>query len=388
MEQKIAFVASHLGHGGLQRMIGFVAEQCLAYFDKAYFYEIYNSPVKLTFSEQIEKKNIFNSPPPNTKMPLHKKVWRIMLSIYNIRKFCKQLDVGIVCAFGLLEIFASSIAVLGLKTKVIASERGSPESTSKKAQIFAIMSYFLCDGIVFQLENARNFFPKFIQNKSIIIHNPYIPKKEIMPCPTSMRLKTITTAAAQFSLRKGIDILIRAFAIVNQRHPDYTLVIYGQGVLLDEYKVLASSLAIEDSVTFPGLVENVAEEICNSSVFVLPSRFEGIPNVLIEALAAGVPVVATDCPPGGPRLLTNNGQRGFLVKVDDYREMAYSICRILEDNNVSEQLSIDAIKVKNDFDIIKIKQQWIEYILSFIACDKSKKTLYRKYKENGDAESF
>lgn len=362
MKKKVAFIISHLGHGGHQKMMSFVAESCVKHFEEVHMIEIFNSEVKVPLDESVILHNIYEGTENNnTKIGKIKSARNILSTAKELRKKLKDIDPDIICAFGIKDILLSVISSFFLKIRIVGSERRSPESYNWRVKLLTKVFYRYCDGMVFQLENAKDFFSNSIKKKSMVIPNPYKSNKEHIQYDVNKRNKTITTAAARFEPQKGIDTLIKAFNLVHEKHNDYNLIIFGSGRLIDEYRSLVSSLDLNEYVQFPGLVKNVAETVLDSAVFVLPSRLEGIPNVLMEVLGAGVPVVATDCPPGGPRLLTNNGNRGILVEVDDSRKMATAICRIIEDKKLAEKLSVKGPEVIEEFGESKIANLWVDF---------------------------
>ncbi|MCP2727683.1 glycosyltransferase [Limnofasciculus baicalensis] len=127
--------------------------------------------------------------------------------------------------------------------------------------------------------------------------------------------------------QKDFTTLIRAFAIVRQFQPS-RLVILGEGEQKDRLMALARELGVENDVAFLGFVENPYSYMARSSVFVLSSIQEGLPTVLIEAMAIGTPVVSTNCPSGPDEILAN-GKYGELVPVGDSKAMADGILRVL-----------------------------------------------------------
>jgi len=129
---------------------------------------------------------------------------------------------------------------------------------------------------------------------------------------------------------KGFRILIRAVAKINPTHP-VKLVIAGQGADLDYLQSLATELGIREHVSFPGFVANPLPLMKQASVYVLSSYLEGMPNALLEAIASGTPVVATDCPTG-PREVLDDGKIGALVPMGDVDAMANAIIEVLEGN--------------------------------------------------------
>lgn len=120
--------------------------------------------------------------------------------------------------------------------------------------------------------------------------------------------------------QKGFDTLIRAFAVARGDVP-CRLVILGEGPLRTELTALTRSLGVASSVQLAGFKPNPFSYMANCQLFVSASRWEGLPNVLIQALASGAPVVATDCP-SGPREILDGGTHGALVTVDDVNGLA------------------------------------------------------------------
>ena len=147
---------------------------------------------------------------------------------------------------------------------------------------------------------------------------------------------------------KDFLTLLRASNIV-RRNRNVRLMILGEGPERFALESLAQELGMTGVVTLPGFVENPLPFIANASVLVLTSRFEGLSNVLIEALACGTPVVATDCP-GGPTEILGGGRYGKLAPVGDFKEVARAIEGTLENppdpmflKSAAERFSVDAI---------------------------------------------
>lgn len=129
--------------------------------------------------------------------------------------------------------------------------------------------------------------------------------------------------------QKDFQTLIHAFAQVRQTR-EVRLVILGEGELRRQLEALVQSLGLENDVALPGFVNNPFAYMRRAAVFVLSSRWEGLPGVLIQAMACGVPVVATDCP-SGPAEILENGRWGRLVPVGDVDALAEAIIATLDD---------------------------------------------------------
>jgi glycosyltransferase involved in cell wall biosynthesis len=137
----------------------------------------------------------------------------------------------------------------------------------------------------------------------------------------------VVLAAGRLVALKGYDTLLRAFARVRQQMPA-RLVILGEGPERSNLERLAAELGVAADVDMPGFDPNPFRYMRRAGVFVLSSRYEGLPNVLIQALACGCPVVSTDCP-SGPWEILDGGRYGVLVPVDDVEAMARAIVRAL-----------------------------------------------------------
>lgn len=352
-DRKLVFIVHNLGFGGAQKMLVYVAEACLPHYRTIKLLALSDKNTELTIDSRIYIDKL-NYVLYENKI---KKIGEKMKTIKGIRQYLKKEQPDAVCIFGLDTFLLARIALIGLTTRIIVSERNAPTSYGKIWYQFSKWLYQKSDSIVFQLEDVKKLYNQRIRKKSYVIPNPY--RENGVSCFEGERKKIITAAAAKFDHRKGIDTLIRAFAIVHEKHPEYRLIVYGDGPLKDTYVTLVRKLNLVENVSFPGSVSNVAEKINDSSAFVLPSRNEGIPNVLMEAMGTGVPCVACDCIPGGPRLLMNSGERGILVPVDDIKTMADAMIQIIENPKLQKELSTKGQEIKDIFSDKKIKRMWI-----------------------------
>lgn len=151
--------------------------------------------------------------------------------------------------------------------------------------------------------------------------HPWLVDSAQRDCP-------VLIAGGGLRRQKGFDELLRAFAVARASRP-LRLIVMGQGRLRRSLERLASRLGIAADVDFAGFVENPYPLIAAADLFVLSSRFEGVGNVIVEAVAAGLPVVATDCPTG-PREVLSTNQWSRLVPVGDASAMANAILETLE----------------------------------------------------------
>lgn len=254
----------------------------------------------------------------------------------------------------------------GTHTVSVGTERANPFVlyAGRGMNLLRKTASRFCDGFVCQTEKALSFFPEGTRKKAAVIPNAIFNPLVFRTAVPAKREKVVT-ALGRLDENKGFDVLLRAFAMVRRSFPEYTLTVFGEGKSRSDLENLACSLHLSDCVSFPGVEEKAVLQIARSAVFVLSSRSEGMPNALIEAMAAGVPCVSTECDMG-PKELIKDGQNGLLVPVDDAEAMAQAICRILRDRSFSDSLSVNALQIRNTHSIEKITQLWLDYFGTLI----------------------
>ena len=341
MKRTIAFIINTLRVGGAAKMMSYVA----ALTEEAGF-SVYRISM---FDDGKDDKNTIN-----LGIKAKGAAWRIHAAEI-IRSAVKEIHPDVVCAFVSDVAFTARLATLGLDCIFASAERGDPYTLNRKWKCLVKWAYRNSDYCFFQLAKARDFFGNRVKKKSYVIPNSIVPNTSSF---SGIRNKRIVSAG-RFVPEKDFASLIHAFKLVHDLHKDYTLCIYGDGPLQDAYNKLVSDLGIQDAVSFPGYSKNVSADICRDSVFVLSSKYEGMPNSLIEAMACGVPTVSTNCTPGGPAFLTKEGQRGLLVSVGDIKSMSEAICSIIENEELSETLSKRGLEVITELAPSVIDPLWI-----------------------------
>lgn len=189
-------------------------------------------------------------------------------------------------------------------------------------------------------------------NNVNVIHNPlpFLPERQ------SDNSQKQVIAVGRYMPQKGFDRLIPAWAIVSKRHPDWILRIYGDG-MRQQLQQQIDSLGISSTCILEHSTPNIMDKYCESSIFVLSSRFEGFGMVIIEAMACGVPPVSFTCP-CGPRDIISDGKDGLLVENGDIEGMAEKICYLIENDDIRKKMGKQARLDVDRFKIEHIAQQW------------------------------
>jgi glycosyltransferase involved in cell wall biosynthesis len=165
-------------------------------------------------------------------------------------------------------------------------------------------------------------------------------------------------AVGRYTYQKGFDLLIEAWTQVAKRHPDWTLRIYGAGEP-EAYRRLVSEKGLEGTVCCEDATNDVYSKYDESSIFVLSSRYEGLPLVLIEAMSAGLPCVAFTCP-CGPRDCIDDGKDGILVEAGNTAMLADGICRLIENDDMRKAYGASARQHALQFREENIMHRWVE----------------------------
>jgi glycosyltransferase involved in cell wall biosynthesis len=142
----------------------------------------------------------------------------------------------------------------------------------------------------------------------------------------------VVIAAGRLTRQKGFDMLIPAFAKVASKHPDWELRIFGEGHKVEALRMQIAEFDVADNVKLMGFTQQLPEELSKASIYVLSSRFEGFPMVLLEGMMCGLAPVAFDCPTG-PRDLIDHGENGLIVPHKDVDALASSIIELIEDDD-------------------------------------------------------
>ncbi|WP_309730543.1 glycosyltransferase, partial [Chamaesiphon sp. OTE_75_metabat_556] len=161
--------------------------------------------------------------------------------------------------------------------------------------------------------------------------------------------------------RKGFDLLLKAFHQIHDRHPDWQLTILGEGEIRAELEDLRSQLQLTDRVHLPGAVHNVPDYLHQAALFVLPSRVEGFPMALCEAMVAGLPVLAADCL-SGPRDIIEDGVNGLLVATENVEALAAGLDALMSDPAKRQQLAQAAAQILDRFGLERVMAMWSQEI--------------------------
>ena len=297
---------------------------------------------------------------------------KILLRFQYLRDLIREEKPDIVISFTRRPNYRALVSGFGLKVPIVPAVRQDPKSyyNSLADRILIPLLYPTAAGCVFQTGEQMEYFPKGLQKRSAIILNP-VNDKYLHAEISVQREKTVVQSGRLVDF-KNQAMLFRAFVRVHEKHPDYKLKLYG-GDSFDGTKEKLLSIIEEkhagDYIELMGASDSLEKELPKASVYAFSSDYEGMPNALLEAMVLGMPVVATDCPCGGPRTVIEHGKNGLLIPVGDEKALEESINRLIEDRDYAEGLGREAKKLGDQINARAILDKWKAYIETVIETD-------------------
>lgn len=285
-------------------------------------------------------------------------------TIYNCRKelykYLKKNETEIVISF----LFITNIIAISccrkLNIPVIISERNDPLFYGTKQKKIMKMMYKHANGIVCQSEKVKKYMEEYYKNSNaIVIENP-IAENQIGELLEKKSKKIISVG--RLVKQKNQRLLIEAFSDIADKYPEYHLYIYGEGNLRSELEDLIYSRKMQERIFMPGIQKEVIKNNRDAQLFVLSSDFEGYPNVLVEAMANGIPVIASDINSGTVSQLISDGKNGYLYNVGDKEGLKVCLCKALSNLERTNSFAKSNLSVKEKLSIDNIAKLWMNYI--------------------------
>lgn len=351
--KNICFICPSLHQGGLENAVMVMTNEMARRGHLVSVICVYDNPIFYQLDERIKIIS------PTYKRKDFSTVVYYLKSIFYLRNEIKKIKPDVIISYGDFLNPISLLATRRLKIPVFISDRSSP---GKKfpfiVQKMREYIYPLATGIIAQTATAKRQKQEMLKGyKNIqIIPNPIRPINNYPDCIK----ENIVLGVARHYHVKGLDRLIEAFAKTN--HSDWRLVIAGnKGPHTEELIRLTKKYKITDKVDFLGAVKEIDKVFSQAKIFVLPSRSEGFPNALIEAMANGVASISFDIN-AGPSDIISDQKNGILVPDGDIKELTNKIKFLI--NNETERLRIseEGMKIKDSLSVEKIGDIFYDFI--------------------------
>ena len=252
------------------------------------------------------------------------------------------------------------LANLGTGIKLTVSERNDPRRLPIGASwaIIRRLLYPRAHAVVVQTNRVVPWARRFVPASRVRVIPNFVRASRLRASlssrPSAARQMV---ALGRLEDQKGFDILIRAFARCAPGHPDWRLVIAGEGSRRRELEAQVAEADVADRVRLPGRVRDTESLLAASDLFILSSRYEGFPNALLEAMAVGLPTIAFDCD-SGPAEIIRTGMDGVLVPAGNDDGLALEMNRLMGDDSERIRLGLEAEAVTQRFSLTRIMQLW------------------------------
>jgi glycosyltransferase involved in cell wall biosynthesis len=248
-----------------------------------------------------------------------------------------------------------------------------------------IRTYPRLDAVTVLTEHDRHDYEQVFDGTGVRLERipNGVPQATLPPSPLTAK---VLIAAGRLLSQKGFDMLLDAFSLVSAKHPDWQLRIFGSGPWRDQLAAQIQHLGLSGRAHLKGPTDELDAQFTASSIFVLSSRFEGLPMVLLEAMAAGLPAVAFDCPTG-PAEIIEPGTSGILAPPQDVAALAAGICELIESPARRRAMGAAALTRSRAYSIDAVRRKW-ERLFDELAASRAKgarHTVNHGYAEAGDA---
>lgn len=346
---RIAFVIGSLGGGGAERVVAMLANKLVDMGHEVSIISIASTDKTYYVSEHVKLLYCIK----NYKVPGISFIRRVVDLKKTLQNYNPSVSVSFTVAVNIYSIFAS----IGQKWRLIICERNDPkyDPQNKTLRILRRLTYNHADGYVFQTDRERDYFSEHIRSKSWVIPNPI---NSAIGLPFSGRRQKRFVTAVRLEPQKNLKLAIDAFRVFHTSHNDYTFDIYGEGALHDELQDYIDEKGLNKTVFLRGRSNTLYEDINNSYAFILSSDYEGMSNSMLEAMALGLPVICTDYPSGGARMVISDHINGILIPVGDKESLIEAMRELADNEQMSREIGKRAEEIRQKLSVDQIMMLW------------------------------
>lgn len=368
-KRRVLFFFVHLHKGGMQRAVSNISLALPDDFEQYVgFFGTENPPFE--YHAILHDFNV----PGSLELGLLSKIRNLFLRLYKLRKFVREQQIDVVVSFGeaanFLNVLSLNSAYRILSIRSAIGGYGDVNIYNRIYRGLIRWVYPFSDVIIAVSADLKKQIEKITWKKIPVHQIPNLYQlaklRKLSEEPLSAELSYLTKSHFLLNVgslvsQKGQDLLITAFAKISDNFPDLRLVMVGRGQEKDKYLAETKRLGVSDRVVIIDFDSNPYKYMRCATAFVLPSLTEGFPNVLVEAMACGCPVVAFDCPTG-PREILGASEYGELVENMSVEALAERINELLSSDEKLVYLKEQGARRAAHYDANCVVEQWVNIL--------------------------
>ena len=358
---RLTFVIDSLGSGGAERVMTILANHFVERGDDVALVTLDDGSTLPFFDldPRVRQQALGTAREAGSIAARLGNAWR---RLWTLRRRIRANSPDVVLSFMDRVNYLTLAATIGMRTPVVVSERNDPahHNAGPASRIARKVLYRRAAAIAVQTGAAAAYFTGRLGEKTVVIPNPVLAPAG---AESSARAGNALVAMGRLTHAKGFDLLLRAFASVAGRFPEWNLTIWGEGELRGALEGQRNELGLADRVRLPGRTAASSEVMRRADVFVLSSRHEGLPNVLLEAMACGAAAISFDCP-SGPADIIESGMNGVLVAPQNVGALAAAMASLMGDEPERRRLGVNAERVAETFSPQRVMAMWASILES------------------------
>ncbi len=353
----VAMVLSALGAGGAERVVADLSRRWVAEGARVtiFAFDRPDDPVYHAFDPAVELVRLAIPSSGIHSVPIR---------LLALRRAIRQARPDVLISFLTKINVTALLAMTGIDAPVIVSERNNPDQQRKSIlwRLFSQLAHLRADAVVCQTARSKRCVPVAARRRAVVIPNSIAPAS-VQPVPSGRKR---LVAVGRLTEQKGFELLIQAFGRVAGNNPGWDLHIWGDGPDRPVLEAAIRDLGLGSRIYLRGLSTTPGGWRTEADAFVLSSRYEGFPNVLGEAMAAGLPVISVDCD-FGPADMIIPWENGLLVPPGQVALLADGIERLLSDRPLQHALRQAAPAIARRFAPEQVEAAWRDLLQAVLA---------------------